>query len=90
LVDKFPWTEKQAVTYKDAVDRLEKAIKLDPIFTFTAQVNRAHLLIDQEKSKGLYKVKAKAYLVRAQEIIGTYILSTSIAQHATRHEESRR
>ena len=73
-VEVLPWTDKQAVTYKEAVDRLEKAIKLDPIFTFPAQVNRAHFLIDQETSTDLYKVKAKAYLVRAQEILGTYIL----------------
>ncbi|CAF1353887.1 unnamed protein product, partial [Didymodactylos carnosus] len=73
-VEKLPWTEKQAVTYKDAVNLLEKAIKLDPIFTFTAQVNRAHFLIDQEQSTNLYKVKAKSYLVRAQDIIGKHIL----------------
>ena len=70
----LPFTEKQALTYKEAVDRLEKAMKLDPIFTFTAQVNRAHFLNDKEQSMNLYKVKAKEYLVRAQEIMGTYIL----------------
>ena len=70
----LPWTEKQAATYNDAIACLEKAIKLDPIYTFTAQVNRAYFLIDQEKSTDLYKVKAKEHLVRAQEILGTYIL----------------
>lgn len=73
-VEVLPCTEKQSVTYKDAVDRLEKAIELDPIFTFTAQVNCAHFLINQEQSKPLYKVKAKSFLVRVQEIIGKYIL----------------
>ena len=73
-VEVLPWTEKQSVTYKDAIDRLEKAIELDPIFTFTAQVNRAHFLIDKEQSTKLYKVKAKSYLVQAQEIISKYIL----------------
>jgi hypothetical protein len=70
----LPWTEKQTNTYKDAIDRLEKAIELDPIFTFTAQVNRAHFIIDKEQSRKLYKTEAKSYLTKAQEILGKYIL----------------
>ncbi|UJR06676.1 hypothetical protein I4U23_010962 [Adineta vaga] len=70
----LPWTEKRALSYKDVTDRLEKSIALDPIFTFTAQATLAHFLIDQEKSIKLYKVKAKSYLTRAQEILGQNIL----------------
>ncbi|CAF4871145.1 unnamed protein product, partial [Rotaria sp. Silwood1] len=73
-IEVLPGTDKRAVTYKDAVDRLEKAIKLDPIFTFAAQVNLAHFLIDKEQSTPLYKIKAKSYLNQAQEILGKYIL----------------
>ncbi|CAF1257028.1 unnamed protein product, partial [Didymodactylos carnosus] len=73
-IEGLPGTDKRAVTYKDAVDRLEKAIKLDPIFTFAAQVNLAHFLIDKERSTPHYKIKAKFYLNEAQEILGKYIL----------------
>ncbi|CAF4050160.1 unnamed protein product, partial [Adineta steineri] len=71
----LPWTKKRAFNYKDIIDRLEKAIKLDPVFTFAAQVTLSHFLIDKEKeSMKPYKIKAKSYLVRAQEILGRYIL----------------
>jgi len=73
-IEKLPWTRKISVDYRDAMDRLTRAIKLDPIFTFAAQVNCAHFLINNEQWKALYKVEAKSYLVRAQKIIGKYIL----------------
>ncbi|CAF3863404.1 unnamed protein product, partial [Adineta steineri] len=71
----LPWTEKRALNYTDVIDRLKKAIELDPIFTFAAKVTLAHFLIDKkQESMELYKINAKSYLVQAQEILGRYIL----------------
>jgi len=57
-----------------AINRLERAVQLDPIFAFNASVNLAYLTIEEYKSLSTYKFKAKSYLIDAQEQITHYIL----------------
>lgn len=73
FVDRLPFADKKAVTFEQAIERLERAARIDPIFAFSALVNHAYCLIHQ-KSPPTYKITAKSYLVRAQEQIGRYIL----------------
>lgn len=66
---------EKAKTVNDAINRLERAIKLDPTFAFSASANRAYLLVDKnQKSDTNYKITAKKYLLETQQQIERYIL----------------
>ena len=74
FVNKIQFTDKKAVTFDQAIERLERAVQIDPIFAFSALVNHAYCLIHLKPPTSPYKIIAKSYLVRAQEQIGKYIL----------------
>ncbi|CAF3984552.1 unnamed protein product, partial [Rotaria sp. Silwood1] len=63
---------KQSVERENALQCLNAAIQLNPIYSFTAYVSQAYLLIEQKSDK--YKENAIADLLKARDQINNFIL----------------
>ncbi|CAF1520933.1 unnamed protein product, partial [Rotaria sordida] len=63
---------KQSIERENILQCLNAAIQLDSIYSFTAYVSRAYLLIEQKSDK--YKENAIADLLKARDQINNFIL----------------
>ncbi|CAF4009527.1 unnamed protein product [Rotaria sp. Silwood2] len=67
--------KKKSDPFDKTVDVLKRAIDLDPIFSFSAYVNYAHIIIHKRDNRSTYKVEAKSKLLEACQQIDDHILS---------------
>ncbi|CAF3707211.1 unnamed protein product [Adineta steineri] len=74
----IPFIKRHDRIIDQATILLERAIDLEPIFTFTASVNLAYFIIIKSQRSKTYKLKAKFFLTQAQEQIDQYILPSLV------------
>ncbi|CAF4020510.1 unnamed protein product, partial [Adineta steineri] len=74
----IPFIKRHDRIIDQATILLERAIDLEPIFTFTASVNLAYFIIVKSQRSKTYKLKAKFFLTQAQEQIDQYILPSLV------------